>query len=49
MEVWSNDEGRNLAVLVSRHMVKAWSGVEILGLGEDRMAMIDSEVSNPRH
>lgn len=35
-------------MLVSRHMVKTWGGVEILGLGKDRMAMIDSEVSNPR-
>lgn len=33
MGVWSNGEGRSLAVLVSRHLVKAWGGVEILGLG----------------
>lgn len=50
MGVWSNGEGRSLAVLASRHVSRRGGGVEILGLGggEDRMAMIDSEVSNPR-
>lgn len=33
MGVWSNGEGQSLAVLVSRHVIKAWGGVEILGLG----------------
>lgn len=32
MGVWSNGEGQSLAVLVSRHVVKAWGGIEILGL-----------------
>lgn len=37
MGVWSIGEGRSLAVLVSRHVVKAWGGVEILGLGGGRI------------